>query len=203
MTAFSRLPAPGRGVVLRTAKRWRGRDGRPAGKHVLGRRGADAAPCGLHRPAGSVHAGLPVAGRTLAGLRRSTQPVLRNPRVMRLPSIMLLPLPSWPERCRRKARHADAAPCCPARTRKPDASRDGARPGPMALTDPPPLRLHRAAFLIPRTSRTGDPEAAGAQSACVEVAWRIVTLEKTLLALMAGKERAAEHAWRVLSIHWS
>ena len=73
----------------------------------------------------------------------------------------------------------------------------------MALTDPLPLRLHRAASITSRTSRTGDPEAAGAQSACVEVAWRIVMLEKALLALLAGKERAAEHAWRVLSIDWS
>lgn len=96
LTAFSRLPAPGQGVVLRTAKRWWGQDGRPTGEHVLGRRGADAAPCGLHRPAGSVHAGLPVAGRILAGLRRSTLPILRNPRVMRLLPIMLLPLPPTP-----------------------------------------------------------------------------------------------------------
>ncbi len=73
----------------------------------------------------------------------------------------------------------------------------------MALTDPLPPRLHRAASITSRTSRTGDPEAAGVQSDCVEVAWCIVMLEKALLALLAGKERAAEHAWRVLSIDWS
>ena len=61
------------------------------------------------------------------------------------------------------------------------------------MIDPLPLRLHRAASIL---SRTGDPGAADAQSACAETAARIVMLEE---ALLAGKEGAAEQARRVLA----
>ena len=65
------------------------------------------------------------------------------------------------------------------------------------MIDPLPLRLHRAVSIL---SRTGDPGAADAQSACAETAGRIVMLEEALLALLSGKEGAAEQAWRVLAI---
>ena len=71
------------------------------------------------------------------------------------------------------------------------------------MIDPLPLRLHRAVSIISRTSRTGDPEAADAQSACAEVAGRIVMLEEALIALLSGKEGAAEQARRVLAIDGS
>ena len=65
------------------------------------------------------------------------------------------------------------------------------------VTDPLPLRLHRAVSIL---SRTGDPWAADAQSACTETAARIVMLEEALRALLSGKEGAAEQARRVLAI---
>lgn len=42
------------------------------------------------------------------------------------------------------------------------------------MTDPMPLRLHRAASII---SRSGDPGAGDAQAACAETAARIVQLD--------------------------
>ena len=45
------------------------------------------------------------------------------------------------------------------------------------------LRLHRAASIL---SRTGDPGAADAQSACAEGAARIVILEEALRAVLSG-----------------
>lgn len=68
------------------------------------------------------------------------------------------------------------------------------------MTDPLPLRLHRAVSIL---SRTGDPRAADAQSACAETAARLVMLEEALLALLSGKEGAAEQAQRVLAIDQS
>lgn len=68
------------------------------------------------------------------------------------------------------------------------------------MTDPLPLRLHRAASIL---SRTGAPGAADAQAACAETAARLVMLEEALLALLSGKEGAAEQARRVLAIEWS
>lgn len=53
--------------------------------------------------------------------------------------------------------------------------------------DPMPLRLHRAASIL---SRTGDPGAADAQTACAETAGRIVMLEEALLAMLSGREGA-------------
>ncbi len=49
--------------------------------------------------------------------------------------------------------------------------------------DPLPHRLHRAASII---SRSGDPDAVDAQSACAEAAARIVVLEEAVLALLQG-----------------
>ncbi len=46
------------------------------------------------------------------------------------------------------------------------------------MVEPLPLRLHRAVSLL---SRINDPGAADAQSACAEVAARIVLLEEALL----------------------
>lgn len=68
------------------------------------------------------------------------------------------------------------------------------------MIDPLPLRLHRAVSIL---SRTGDPGAADAQSACAETAARLVMLEEALLALLSGKEGAAEQAWWVLAIDQS
>jgi len=42
------------------------------------------------------------------------------------------------------------------------------------VIDPMPLRLHRAASIL---SRSGDPGAADAQSACAETAARTVMLD--------------------------
>ena len=53
------------------------------------------------------------------------------------------------------------------------------------MIDPMPLRLHRAVSIL---SRTGDPGAADAQSACAETAARIVMLEEALIALLSGKK---------------
>ncbi len=64
------------------------------------------------------------------------------------------------------------------------------------MTDPLPLRLHRAASIL---SRTGDPGAADAQSACAGTAARLVMLEEALRALLSSKEGAVEQAWRVLA----
>lgn len=64
------------------------------------------------------------------------------------------------------------------------------------MTDPLPLRLHRAVSLL---SRTGGPGAAEAQAACAETAGRIVQLEEALHALLSGAEGAVEQARRVLS----
>ena len=52
-------------------------------------------------------------------------------------------------------------------------------------------------------SHTGDPGAADAQSACAKTAARLVMLEEALIALLSGKEGAAEQARRVLAIEWS
>jgi hypothetical protein len=65
------------------------------------------------------------------------------------------------------------------------------------MMDPMPLRLHRAASIL---SRTGDPGAADAQTACAETAGRIVVLEEALLAMLSGKEGAVEQARRVLAL---
>ncbi len=64
------------------------------------------------------------------------------------------------------------------------------------MTEPLPLRLHRAVSIL---SRTGDPGAADAQSACAETAARLVMLEEALLALLSGKQGAAEQTRRVLA----
>jgi len=64
------------------------------------------------------------------------------------------------------------------------------------VTEPLPLRLHRAASIL---SRTGDPGAADAQSACGEVAARIVMLEEALIAMLSGAKGAADQARRVLA----
>ena len=64
------------------------------------------------------------------------------------------------------------------------------------MNDPLPLRLHRAVSIL---SRTGDPGAADAQSACAEVAARIVMLEEALIAVLAGAKGAVDQARRVLS----
>lgn len=64
------------------------------------------------------------------------------------------------------------------------------------MTDPMPLRLHRATSII---SRSGDPDAADAQSACAEVAARVVMLEEALLALLRGDAGAEDKARAVLS----
>lgn len=64
------------------------------------------------------------------------------------------------------------------------------------MTDPLPLRLHRAVSIL---SRTGDPGAADAQAACAETAARIVMLEEALHGLLSGAEGAADRARRVLA----
>ena len=64
------------------------------------------------------------------------------------------------------------------------------------MVDPMPLRLQRAVSIL---SRTGDPGASDAQSACAETAARIVILEEALIALLSGQEGAAEQARRVLA----
>ncbi len=50
------------------------------------------------------------------------------------------------------------------------------------MTEPLPLRLHRAVSIL---SRTGDPGAADAQSACGEVAARIVSKRLVMAVLLA------------------
>ena len=64
------------------------------------------------------------------------------------------------------------------------------------MTDPLPLRLHRAASIV---SRSGDPDGADAQAACAETAARIVQLEEALIALLNGRKKAADQARRVLA----
>ena len=64
------------------------------------------------------------------------------------------------------------------------------------MTESLPLRLHRAISIL---SRTGDPGAADAQSACGEVAARIIMLEEALIALLASVKSAADQAQRVLA----
>ncbi len=63
-----------------------------------------------------------------------------------------------------------------------------------------PFRLHRAASIL---SRTDDSDAADAQSACGEVAARIVILEEALHAVLSGKDGAMELARRAIAIDWS
>ena len=64
------------------------------------------------------------------------------------------------------------------------------------MIEPMPLRLHRAVSIL---SRSGDPGAPDAQSACAETAARIVRLEEALIALLAGREGAADQARRLLA----
>ena len=68
---------------------------------------------------------------------------------------------------------------------------------------PLPLRMHRAASIISRTSRTGAAEAADAQSARTDVSARIVMLKEVLIALLSGEDGAAEQARRVLALDGS
>ena len=65
------------------------------------------------------------------------------------------------------------------------------------MVEPLPLRLHRAASIL---SRTSDPGAADAQTACYGVAARIVALKEALRALLSGKAGAVEQAGRALAI---
>ena len=65
-----------------------------------------------------------------------------------------------------------------------------------SMADPMPLRLHRAAPIL---SRTGDPGATDAQSACAEVAARIVILGEAFRAVLSGKEDALDRARRALT----
>ncbi len=64
------------------------------------------------------------------------------------------------------------------------------------LFDPLPHRLHQAASIV---SRSGDPDAADAQSACAETAARIVVLEEAVLALLQGDADAKERGRRALA----
>ena len=59
---------------------------------------------------------------------------------------------------------------------------------------PLPERLYRAVSIL---SRTGDPDASDAQTACAEVAARLVQLEEALLALLRDQPGAETRA-RVL-----
>ena len=68
--------------------------------------------------------------------------------------------------------------------------------GTTTMTDPLPLRLHRAVSIL---SRSGDPGAADAQAACVETTARIVQLEEALAALLNGVENADEQVLRILA----
>ena len=63
--------------------------------------------------------------------------------------------------------------------------------------DPLPLRLHRAVVII---SKSGDPGAPDAQSACAETAARIVMLEEALGAMLRKDEGAAAKA--LLALAW-
>lgn len=64
------------------------------------------------------------------------------------------------------------------------------------MTEPLPLRLHRAVSIL---SRSGDPGAADAQAACAETAARLVQLEEALIALQNGDKGADDQARRVLA----
>ncbi len=68
------------------------------------------------------------------------------------------------------------------------------------MIEPLPLRLHRAISIL---SRTDDPGAADAQSACGEVAARLVILEEALRAVLSGKKDAMDRARRALAYDWS
>lgn len=63
-----------------------------------------------------------------------------------------------------------------------------------------PFRLQRAAAIL---AHADDHDAADAQSACREVAARIVSLEEALHAVLSSKEGAMEQARRVIAIDWS
>ena len=67
-------------------------------------------------------------------------------------------------------------------------------------TAPLPFRLQRAAAIL---AHTDDPDAADAQSACREVAARIVSLEDALHAVLSGKEGGMEQARRAIATDWS
>lgn len=62
--------------------------------------------------------------------------------------------------------------------------------------EPMPLRLHRAVSIL---SRSGDPWAPDAQSACAETAARLVILEEALLAMLRDDEGARSQAVRALA----
>lgn len=62
--------------------------------------------------------------------------------------------------------------------------------------EPLPLRLHRAVSLL---SASTDPRAPNAQSACGEVAARIVMLEEAVHALLRGDPDALERGRLVLA----
>ena len=64
-----------------------------------------------------------------------------------------------------------------------------------AHLEPLPLRLHRAVSIL---SRSGDPGAPDAQSACAETAARLVMLEEALLSLLRDEEGARDQAIRAL-----
>ena len=64
------------------------------------------------------------------------------------------------------------------------------------MKEPLPLRLHRAVSIL---SRSGDPGAPDAQSACAETAARLVQLEEALIALLDGRNGASDTAHRVLA----
>lgn len=64
------------------------------------------------------------------------------------------------------------------------------------MTDPMPLRLHRAVSII---ARIRDPDAEDAQAACAETSARIIMLEEALIALLTGADGVAEQAHRVLN----
>ena len=64
------------------------------------------------------------------------------------------------------------------------------------MVEPLPFRLHRATCII---SRSGDPDAADAQSACAESAARIIRLEEALLALLRGDNHAEQIAKNLLA----
>ena len=64
------------------------------------------------------------------------------------------------------------------------------------MTEPLPLRLHRAVSIL---SRSGDPGAADAQAACAEAAARLVQLEEALIALQNGDKGAHDQVRHVLA----
>jgi len=64
------------------------------------------------------------------------------------------------------------------------------------MSEPMPLRLHRAVSIL---SRSGDPGAPDAQSACAETAARIVMLEEALIALLGRTPHSEAKAHQVLA----